>query len=166
MAENFDLQNIVTPVKVNALIKALKEANYDANKIKYLEKGFTQGFDIGYKGPQNRRNTAKNIPLRVGNKVELWNKLMKEVKAKRVAGPFKEVPFENFIQFLIGLVPKAGSTDQTRLIFHLSYDFGEEEQSLNHHTPEEICTVKYNDIDCNRAMLASKKARCTIQQNR
>ena len=73
---------------------------------------------------------------------------MKEVKAKRVAGPFTEVPFDNFIQSPIGLIPKAGSSDQTRSIFHLSYDFGDEDLSLNHHTPKEICSVKYNDIDC------------------
>ena len=47
---------------------------------------------------------------------------MKEVRLKRVAGPFKEIPFESFIQSAIGLVPKAGS-DKTRLIFHLSYKF-------------------------------------------
>ena len=35
------------------------------------------------------------------------------------------------------------------MIFHLSYDFGEEEcqKSLNHHTPKEECTVSYNDLD-------------------
>ena len=56
----------------------------------------------------------------MGNRVDMWNKLMKEVKLKRVAGPVDTVPFDNYIQSPIGLVPKAGS-DQTRLIFHLSY---------------------------------------------
>ena len=40
----------------------------------------------------------------------------------------------------IDLVPKAGN--KTRLIFHLSYDFNDEDRSLNYHTPEEMCTVK------------------------
>ena len=31
---------------------------------------------------------------------------MKEVKVKRLAGPYEEVPFENYIQSPIGLVPK------------------------------------------------------------
>ena len=31
---------------------------------------------------------------------------MKEVEAKHYAGPFKTIPFENFIQSPIGLVPK------------------------------------------------------------
>ena len=90
---------------------------------------------------------AENIPLMVGSEVDLWNKLMKEVKLGRVAGPFDEIPFEHFIQSLIGLVPKAG-TDQTHLVFHLSYDFKREGlQSVNHFTPKEKCSVKYRDLD-------------------
>ena len=38
----------------------------------------------------------------------LWNKVMKEVEAKRFAGPFEKIPFDNFIQSPIGLVPKDG----------------------------------------------------------
>ena len=48
---------------------------------------------------------------------------MKEVKAERVAGPFESIPYENYIQSPIGLVPKSGN--KTRMIFHLSYKFGE-----------------------------------------
>ena len=71
---------------------------------------------------------------------------MKEVDAKRVAGPFNDIPFNNFIQSLVGLVPKAGN--KTRMIFHLSYDFGELEPSMNTATPKNLCLVKYNDLDC------------------
>ena len=73
---------------------------------------------------------------------------MKEVRLKRVAGPFDQIPFENFIQSPIGLVPKAGS-GKTRLIFHLSYDFPGQSQgkSVNHHTLKDQCTVHYPDID-------------------
>ena len=46
--------------------------------------------------------TAPNLKLTVGNETILWNKVMKEVKAKRYAGPFTE----DFIQSPIGLVPK------------------------------------------------------------
>ena len=51
------------------------------------------------------------------------------------------------MQSPLGLVPKAGN--KTRLIFHLSYDFGQEihERSLNFHTPKDLCTVKYRDLD-------------------
>ena len=74
---------------------------------------------------------------------------MKEVALKRVAGPFNKIPFDNFIQSPIGLVPKAGG-DKMQLIFQLSYDFQgdtEEEKSLNYHTPRNKCSVKYRDLD-------------------
>ena len=71
---------------------------------------------------------------------------MKEVKLKRYAGPFHKVPFKNFVQSPIGLVPKAGN--KTRLIFHLSYDFGKSGmKSINHYTLKEKCSVKYHDLD-------------------
>ena len=70
-----------------------------------------------------RQTQAKNIPFQpgVGNKVEMRNKIMKEVKEKRFAEPFDQVPYTNYIQSPIGLVPIAGG--KTRLIFHLSFDF-------------------------------------------
>ena len=103
-----------------------------------------------------RKSRANNIPLRNGNEVILWNKLNKEVKLGRVAGPFDKIPYENFIQSPIGLVPKLGNEGKTRLIFHLSYNFATndksnttpvDERSLNQDTPKEICMVKYNDLD-------------------
>ena len=67
---------------------------------------------------------------------------MKEVQLKHVVGPFDQIPFTDFIQSPIGLVPKAGS-EQTRLIFHLSYNFKcDGLKSLNFHTPRDRCTVK------------------------
>ena len=111
-------------------------------------KGFTEGFDLGYRGPMERKDNAANIPLRnMGTPSDLWDKLMKEVKLNRYAGPFDSIPYHFYIQSPIGLVPKAGN--QTRLIFHLSYDFGIENysKSVNHFTPREWCTVKYNDLD-------------------
>ena len=106
-----------------------------------------------------------------------------------MAGPYDEIPFENYIQSPIGLVPKVSEDkqNQTRLIFHLSYNFGQKnkwkssdmdndaqsetresdpsEQSLNHHTPKEKCSVKYNDIDYTvRASLQEKRK--ALQEDR
>ena len=125
----------------------LSKAGYPANKIHFIHSGFTKGFDIQYHGPVDRQSTSDNIPLTVGTKTDLWNKLMKEVGLKRVAGPFEKIPYENFIQSPVGLVPKVGS-DQTRLIFHLSYDFKNKGlRSVNHYTPKELCSVRYRDLD-------------------
>ena len=72
---------------------------------------------------------------------------MKEVKAQRYAGPYDDIPFENYIQSPIGLLLKAGN--KTRFIFHLSYESSKDElgRSLNGCTPKEKCTVKYNNLD-------------------
>ena len=125
----------------------LNSTGYNKTKAKFLIKGFRKGFSMHYEGPTDRRDLSDNIPLTVGTKIELWNKVIKEVRARRYAGPYDDIPYENFIQSPIGLVPKQGN--QTRLIFHLSYDFGPENRqaSFNHHTPKDLCKVKYNDLD-------------------
>ena len=116
--ENFDLDNVVTPVKVDIYQQLLIDAGFDKKKTKFLVEGFTKGFSVGYQGPTQGKKKSANLKLRVGSTTELWNKVMVEVKAKRYAGPFKKIPFKNFIQSPIGLVPKVKGK-KTRLIFHL-----------------------------------------------
>ena len=93
----------------------------------------------------NRRSRSKNIPLTKGTPEDLWQKMLDEVQLGRFAGPFRQIPFDSFSQSPVGLVPK--SNGKLRLIFHLSYEFGEEEHSLNYFTPDEWCTVSYQDLD-------------------
>ena len=144
---NKNLTKMVTPVHVEVLQRLLKESNYDEEETKFLVDGFTHGFDIGYEVPEIRTDTANNIPFQkgVGDKFELWEKIMKETKLGRYAGPFKDIPYENYMQSPIGLVPKAGN--QTQLIFHLSYQFKSGLGLLNENTPKEKCSVKYHDLD-------------------
>ena len=105
--------------------------------------------EICYEGPTNRIEESDNILLRIDSVTERWNKIMKEVKERRYAGPFsrEQLPFKYFVQSPVGLVPKAGG--KTHLIFHLSYDFGpgENRKSVNHYIPQEKCSVKYRDLD-------------------
>ena len=147
--ENKNWEDMVTPIQVDKFEFLLNEAGYLRLKTNFLCQGFHTGFNIGYHGPTDHIHEARNIPLRVGSQVELWNKIMKEVDLGRFAGPFtkQEFPFTNYIQSLVGLVPKSGN--KTRLIFHLSFDFGSQssELSVNHHTPSELCSLKYNDLD-------------------
>ena len=143
--ENFNLTDIVTPVNTLEYEQLLKETNYCPNETEFLVTSFQRGFPINYRGPRDRKDMSKNIPFTVGDKHVMWGHLMKEVKAGRYAGPFNTVPFEHFIQSPIGLVPKAGG--KTRLIFHLSYKFKNGNESVNYWTPEELCSVKYNDLD-------------------
>ena len=81
----------------------------------------------------------------MGNKYDLWDKMITEFKLHRFAGPFEKIPCEDsHAQSPVGLVDK--SNGQTHLIFHLSYDF-QQHKSINHHTPAGLCSVKYNDFD-------------------
>ena len=82
MFENFDLDNLVTPVDADELGKLLLEMGYDEGKTAVLVDGFKKGFTLGYAGPTDVKITSPNLKFQpgVGNEVELWNKVMKEVK--------------------------------------------------------------------------------------
>ena len=142
---NFDLENVITPINIDELDHLLRASGYEDESRIFLVKGFAKGFSLGYQGPVHRKNRSKNIQFTVGDKETMWSKIMKEVDCGRYAGPFKEIPFENYIQSPIGLVPK--DVNKTRLIFHLSYKFSDEERSVNFYTPQELCKVKYKDLD-------------------
>ena len=116
-------------------------------KTDFLVQGFKNGFELGYEGPQEIHQESKNLKFTIGDKIELWNKVMKEVKENRYAGPFKNIPFKNYIQSPIGLVPKDGGK-KTRLIFHLSHPRDESQgYSVNGNTPDDKCKVKYKAFD-------------------
>ena len=75
-----------------------------------------------------------------------------------MAGPYESVPFDNYIQLPIGLIPKAGN--KTRMIFHLSFNFSDQMQSLNVCTPKHLCSVSYNNLDhaVRNCLLVSQEA--------
>ena len=152
----------MTPVDADKLDQLLSVAKYDDSKRRYLVDGFRNGFGIGYEGEEDVQITAPNLKLTIGSETQLWNKVMKEVKLKRFAGPFKKIPFDNYIQSPIGLVPKDGGK-VTRLIFHLSYPRTSKQKiSVNANTPQQVCQVKYSDF--NKAIQLCVKARvgCNI----
>lgn len=128
---NPDLTSLITPIDVRQYEKLLNESNFDPVKTEALVDGFSNGFDIGYRGPEVRQTEANNLKLRVGNDIELWNKVMKEVKEKRVAGGFRKPPFDNYIQSPLG---KAISIGQKFFSHYLSIKF--------HHQPYHCCVFK------------------------
>ena len=162
--ENYDLHSVVTPVHVGELNRLLTETEYCPLKTKFLIDGFTHGFDIGYRGSRTVKLNSPNLRFSIGSKTELWNKVMKEVKLKRYAGPYESPPFEHYIQSPIGLVPKDGGAS-TRLIFHLSHPRktkGGVNISVNSNTPADLTTVKYADFDCavRLCIAAGKGCKC------
>ena len=86
---NHNLDNIVTPVNVEILVKLLKEADYAEQEISFLEDGFKNGFDIGYAGPIERHSETNNIPLRVGTKGPALEQIKEGSKEQEGSRPFQ-----------------------------------------------------------------------------
>ena len=85
----------MTPVNHQRLEELLNQVNYDPKEIEFLCEGFKNGFDLGYRCPQNRRDTSDNIPFTVGNHIVLWNKIKNEVQLGHFAGPYDKIPFKD-----------------------------------------------------------------------
>ena len=146
MGANKNLEDIITPVRAETLKNLLEEAGYDQEKIQYLFNGFKEGFSLEYDGPLKKvKRSAPNLKLRVGSKVELWNKVMKEVQLGRYVGPFEDPPYEYYVQSPIGLVSKDKGL-KTRLIFHLSYPRNGGLSQLRDFLKKK-CSVKYPDFE-------------------
>ena len=137
------MENLVTLLDVDKFEELLRLSQYSESESQFLVNGFRHGFCIGYEGNRKIQCKSHNLRLRVGSEAILSNKIMKEVKLKRFAGPFENIPYEFFMQSPVGLVPKDNGKD-TRLIFHLS--FPRDGDSPNSCTPKHLCSVKYKDF--------------------
>ena len=51
--ENYDLDNIITPMDVKQLKELLKATNYNLAKSEKLIEGFSKGFSLGCRGEDN-----------------------------------------------------------------------------------------------------------------
>ena len=60
-----------------------------------LEDGFRFGFRLGFIGEQIEQK-SKNLTLALELKTKTLEKINKEIKKGRVAGPFETVPLSNF----------------------------------------------------------------------
>ena len=83
---------------MDTLKELLVQSKYDLKETEFLLDGFSKGFSIRYNGPEEVSIKSPNLKFRgVGDPITLWNKVMKEVKESRYAGPFEEIPFKHFI---------------------------------------------------------------------
>ena len=156
-------------MKAEVFRDLLIETGYDKTKTNFIYEGFSQGFSLEYAGLKEVKLKSRNLklPQHLGTKTTLWNKVMKEVEAKRYAGPFESIPYEFFIQSPIGLVPKDNGKS-VRLIFHLSHPRGKTNQSVNANTPKDKSRVKYPDFSkaielCRKCGIGCKLLRSDVR---
>ena len=109
----------------------------------YIIEGFTFGFSISFEGPDSPL-TSNNSPSVQQNPQIVAEKLAKELKLNRIAGPFKEIPFHNFKCSPLALRPKQ-QPGKYRLLHNLSYPY--DEHSVNHNIPQQSATVKYQSLE-------------------
>ena len=125
---------------MNTLGKELKF--YEPQKALTILNGFSFGFPLYYTGPRHPRD-AHNLKSVRDRPEVVRQKIMKEVEAGRVAGPFDTRPLPALRVSPLGLVPKK-ELGEYRLIHHLSYPPG---KSLNDFIDPKLCSVQYTQFD-------------------
>lgn len=131
---------MITPIKSDRLHNWLLGYNKDAKN--FLIDGFTFGFKIPFEG--KRKFTYFDNLLSARNNISiLKEKIAKEVRAGRAAGPFDNPPFQDLQVSPLGLVPKK-VPGEFRVIHHLSFP---EKSSINDGIPDYLCTVRYQTVD-------------------
>ncbi len=133
---------IFSPVDFSKFDKHLR--GYNECERELVVSGFKEGFRLHFEGDRHQRVEHPNMPSARKYPHVLWAKIMKEVVAGRVAGPFDECPFDSCYISPLGLVPKAGQDGEFRMIFNLSAGGN---ASVNGQTPQKYKTTKYKDLD-------------------
>ena len=114
-----------------------------------LDGGFKNGFRLGFEGNIGS-HVAKNLKSARLNPLLLKEKICKEVRLGRFAGPYADSPISNLRISPVGLVPK--SDGSYRLITHLSYPVGD---SVNDGISDELSSVTYTSFDSVVGMIFS-----------
>lgn len=130
-----------TPICANKLYEWLTPG-YDVQKTDFLVDGFTYGFKI-----PSSKSFSSTVPPNLKSALDLplvvLEKISKELRKGRIAGPFHAKPFPNLICSPIGLVPKK-APNTFRMIQHLSYP---KLDSVNSHIPDGLKSVTYATTD-------------------
>lgn len=107
----------------------------------FLVNGFRYGFRVGFVG-ERRAAQSPNLKSALEQPQAVRYKLLKELAAGRIRGPFPRPPFQEFVCSPLGIVPKKVPSE-FRLIQHLSYPYG---SSVNDFIPERTSSVRYASI--------------------
>ena len=97
-----------------------------------MVEGIREGFDIGFRGPQEDTYSV-NLKSAFEHPEVITEYVRKETQVGRICGPFQEPPFEGFRCSPIGAVPK-NDPNKFRIIMNLSAPKG---NSINDHISKE-----------------------------
>ena len=110
---------------------------YPPDSIVFLVEGFSNGFKIGFSGPN--LNSASKINR---NPSEVDEMISKELAKNRIAGHFDDPPFNNFEASPLALIPKRDG--KFRLIHNFSFPHN---SSVNTFINKNSTSVKYESFD-------------------
>lgn len=132
--------SLPSPVSADALAAALVR-HPDREFVTYLYDGFTNGFNIGYRGTRRSLHTP-NCASAFQHSDEITAAISKEVSLGRTIGPFDWHPFPNFVTSALGAAAK--SSGGYRLTLDLSRPFGE---SVNDGISGDDFALEYSRVD-------------------
>ena len=129
----------VTPIKVDRVNFFL--TRYHPPLPQFLLNGFSYGFCVGFVVERCAAHSP-NLKSTLEQPQAVWSKLLKELEAGRIRGPFPHPPFQEFVCFPLSIVPKKVPSE-FRLIQHLLYPCG---YLVNDCILQETSSVPYASI--------------------
>lgn len=93
---------------------------YDAKLVSLLSNGFKFGFPLHFEGPR-KSFQASNLLSAIQNPEIVSAKILQELKAKRLAGPFETNPFPNFRVSPLDVLYQRRLLGEYRLIHHFHF---------------------------------------------
>ncbi|XP_053544942.1 uncharacterized protein LOC128635859 [Bombina bombina] len=139
-----------TPMKLGAIFGALRDYP-DREMAEFLQAGLAYGFRIPVRKLVCLPFAVHNLKSAYQFPEVLQEKIDKEVRLGRMAGPFLSPPLENLVVSPLGIVPKR-EPGKFRLIQHLSHPKG---NSLNNALDEADTSVAYQSFESALAIVRS-----------
>ena len=131
----------------------------DPSFVSQIISGITQGFDIGFEGPE-RCSVANNMSSATQHKTVIQQYIDKEVLAGRIKGPFPEPPFQFFRCSPIGVTPKK-DPNKYRMIMNLSAPKGD---SINDSINKQSFSLSYSTVDDAMNIILSLDQGCFLSK--
>ena len=132
----------ITPVRPERLAYHLHLTDYPTHLTSYLVQGFQKGFHLRHEG--DIYNTRPNNSKAANKYSDIIEKnLQEELAANRIAGPFKNPPYDPFQVSPLNIREKK-PPNKYRLIHDLSYPY--DTTSINSNIPRSEASVQYASI--------------------